>query len=221
MSLVEQFRKIENAWKSRTASISNEGIGNQHLFELAYHAANDNPDRCVDMKLLGGDSGGTAVLFNLPKKIFKRVKTSEVGVDVTVFQKGEDGLDDILNGIIDDLKKYKKAFVGKDEGTKDQIAKSILVQRKVDESMNRAMNKDTGRAVYFAIGECRERMALVPLLMEAEKSNIVQLALNKWMSAAANLPQEEPFPENILQGLLKNFLQLKSWMRGVTTRQLS
>ncbi len=221
MSLVEQFQKIENAWKTRSASIPKQDLNPQIVFELGYHAINDNPDRCIDLKLGGGDAGGTAILFNHPKKRFKRVKTTDAGVDVTFFQKTDEGLDDLLNQVTASMSGYIQAVQGQEKETQDQIAKAILVERKVDESVNRAMNKDKGRAVYFAIGECREQMALVPFLMEAEKSNIVQLALNKWMSSASNLPPEEPFPDSHLQGLLKNFLQIKSWMRTVITKKLA
>jgi hypothetical protein len=82
------------------------------------------------------------------------------------------------------------------------------------------MTKDINRKVYFAIGDARESAAVVPLFMESEGSNLVQLALNKWMSAAQQLPPEEPFPEEKTKGLLKNLLQIKRWTLNLLNKHL-
>lgn len=222
--MLDQFKKIQNAWKTRSASLSDDDIQPQPLFELGYHAVNDNPDRCIDLKLSGGDQGGEAVLFDLRRKLFKRVRNSEIGLDLTLWQKTEEGLDDLLQKVAGDLKGYKQAFLALEPDLKNQVAKAVLVERKIDEVVNRAMNKDNNRQVYFSVGEARERMANIPLLMEAEKSNLVQLALNKWMSATAKLSNDAPdapVPADITPGLIKNVLQIKSWIRGVISKTLA
>ncbi|GAB4315783.1 MAG: hypothetical protein Kow0069_17730 [Promethearchaeota archaeon] len=220
-SLVDQFTKIENAWKNVSETVPADGVSAQHLFELAYHAANAKPDRCIQLHLEGGDQGGDALLFNVPQKMFKKVTSVDGGVVVALFKKTEERLQETLDQIVSRLSQAKAAFAAKSPTEQEQIATAILVERKVDEVINRAADHELARAVYFAIGECRERMALVPLLMEAEKASIVQLALNRYMSAASNMAPDAPFPEEALQGTLKNFLQIKSWILAVISKALA
>jgi hypothetical protein len=66
--------------------------------------------------------------------------------------------------------------------------------------------------VYGAIGEVRERGALIPLIRSAEKSDVVELAVMKWMNIAFNENQDAPFSIEKAKGLTKNFLQIKDWL---------
>ena len=74
------------------------------------------------------------------------------------------------------------------------------------------MGKKNSRKIYFAIGEARERGALIPILMNGRAADVVQLAIMKWMNSALNEPQDEDFPEKKVKGLVKNFIQIKDWL---------
>ena len=87
--------------------------------------------------------------------------------------------------------------------------------------MNLAMNKDLSRRIYFAIGEARERGALIPLIMNSKGADVVQLAIMKWMNAALKEPQDVSFPENKVKGLIKNFLQIKDWLLKLINRSFT
>ena len=103
---------------------------------------------------------------------------------------------------------------------KEQILKTILVERKLDECANLVMMKDINRKIYFAIGDARESAAVVPMFMEAEGASTVQLALNKWMTIVNGLEQESTFPDTHVQGLLKNLMQIKKWLLKLISNNL-
>ncbi len=96
----------------------------------------------------------------------------------------------------------------------------IIVERKLDECANNVMLKDTNRKIYFSIGDARETAAVIPLFMESEGANLVQLALNKWMTTIQNLNQEQNFPENLMPGLLKNLMQIKKWVLNLISKYI-
>ena len=112
----------------------------------------------------------------------------------------------------DKLNVYIKDFKTKTENIRNQIAQSILVERKIDEVINLTMGMQMARKVYFAIGEARERGALIPIMMNGRAADVVQLAIMKWMNSALNEPQEDKFPEKKVKGLVKNFIQIKDWL---------
>jgi hypothetical protein len=82
------------------------------------------------------------------------------------------------------------------------------------------MLKEITRKIYFAIGDARESAAVVPIFMESEGANLVQLALNKWMTTIQNFEQEKPYPENLMSGLLKNLTQIKKWLLNLVSVNL-
>ncbi|MCK4239638.1 MAG: hypothetical protein KAX33_10975, partial [Candidatus Lokiarchaeota archaeon] len=73
---------------------------------------------------------------------------------------------------------------------------------------------DVIRKIYFSVGDTRETFAVIPIIKKAEGYNLVQLALNKWMTYTQNLPQEQEFPTEQGKGMLKNFIQIKKWLIG-------
>jgi len=82
------------------------------------------------------------------------------------------------------------------------------------------MLKDINRKIYFAIGDARESAAVVTMFMEADGASLVQLALNKWMTTVQTLDQEKTFPDNLVNGLLKNLMQIKKWTLNLITTNL-
>ena len=87
--------------------------------------------------------------------------------------------------------------------------------------MHFTLSNEVNRRVYFAIGECRERAALIPIFQNSKGADLVQLALHKWMDYVLRLNQDEKFPEEKTTGLIKNFLQIKKWLKDLITKQLA
>lgn len=49
----------------------------------------------------------------------------------------------------------------------------------------------------------------------------MQLALHKWMDAVLRFPQDSPFPEDKITPMIKNFLQIKKWLRDLVVNLLA
>ncbi len=150
--------------------VSCDDISRLELFELAYHAASNVPFRCFSIKINPGEDhkGNVALLYNSASKQFISIFTNESGVKVDLFEETEDSLDDHLGEIQANLEKFKSQLLEKSEDARDQITKCILVERKTNEACHLALAKDVARKVYFAIGECRERAALIPMFQNSQ-----------------------------------------------------
>jgi len=223
LTLLEQFVKIQKAWPSRNFTLAYDALSRIEMFEIAYHAASDVAFRCFSIKINPGDEhkGDVAILFNSATKQFISLLCGETMVKLDLFEETDAALDVHINEIKGNLEKFKTQLIGKNAESKDQITKCILVERKVDEAVHLALAKEVARKVFFAIGECRERAALVPVFQNSTGADLVQLALHKWMDATLRFPQDIPFPEDKIMPLVKNFLQIKKWLRDLITNQLA
>jgi hypothetical protein len=156
--------------------------------------------------------GSKAILYT-NNKTFTSIEIAEDNIlRIQNFYNDDKNSDRLTNYSLPLLLKRKVKFNKKDKEIKTQILKTILVERKIDECANLTMTKDINRKIYFAIGDARESAAVVPLFMQAEGANLVQLALNKWMATCQNLSPEDSFPETRVSGLLKNLMQIKRWL---------
>ncbi|HMF31452.1 MAG TPA: hypothetical protein VKK79_08565 [Candidatus Lokiarchaeia archaeon] len=222
MSLLEQYQQVRSKWsKSGEMVPYDDAVGIHASFELGYHASNTPTLRCFFMKTVPeGDPGSQAALIEAKTQVFNEVLGLDEGMMLTSYAKEEDVATEEHARVIADYQKFCANFPGKDDQQKENIIRSILVERKVDEVVNLTLVKDIGRKVYFAIGETRERAALIPLVMDAEGGSLVQLALNKWMSLMSQAAPEDPIQEEFQQGLLKNFLQIKKWILSLVNKTL-
>ena len=212
--LLSQFNNvITSQWLSKKIEEPYEPLTPRELFELAYHTCNSVTIRSILIKLSSGvDQGGSkAVLYSSTKKFTSILSIDNVLTITKYFTEGGTG-DKLITDIQPTLKKRKESFASKDQEIKEQILKSILVERKLDECANLALLQENNRRVYFAIGDARESAAVIPIFMEAEGASLVQLALNKWMETAQRLDHEKNFPENLIPGILKNLTQIKRWL---------
>jgi hypothetical protein len=221
--LLEQFGKVQKAWPNRTFIESYDAITPEELFELGYHASSDVAFRCFSIKLNPGENhkNDVAILFNSATKQFISLLNADAGLKVDLFEESDANLDVNITTIKNHLHLYKKQIGEKAEDLKHQIILLILIERKVDEVIHLSLSKDFSRRVYFAIGESRERAALIPIFQNSNGADLVQLALHKWMDAVLHLPQDAPFPEDKITPLVKNFLQIKKWLRDLITNQLA
>jgi hypothetical protein len=218
--LLKTFDSIKNSWQQEIVSEVYDPLGPRALFELAYHTRNSLKNRCIWIQLKQDfDPGSQAILYS-KDKTFSKIETLDDNIEIINYFNNETKNNQLESSYIPLLKERKAKFSKKEKKIKTQLLKTILVERKIDECANLVMTKDINRKVYFAIGDARESAAVVPLFMEAEGSNLVQLALNKWMSAAQQLPPEEPFPKEKVPGLLKNLLQIKRWTLNLISKHL-
>ncbi|MHA1819621.1 MAG: putative selenocysteine system protein [Promethearchaeota archaeon] len=213
-SLVDKFEKVKQSWAKKSKEFANGALDRKSIFELAYHSANQIPYRCIEINMRPGDdeAGNYAVLFSSLDKIFIELEGKNDFVEITVYAEDEGAIDNKLNEIETRLTENLKRFDTRSDDLKKQITLSILVERKIDETINLVTLKDITRKVYLAIGDTRERGALIPLIMKAPKADVVQLAIMKWWNMIAKDPQDQPFPEKKVKGLIKNFLQIKEWL---------
>jgi len=219
--LLIQFNNvISTEWLTEQFSEPFDPLNHRELFELTYHTVNNVGTRCVWIKLFQGFKKGSKAILYSKNKTFISIENMEDTLNTTCYYNNEENANRLTTQILPTLQERKMKFNIKDDVIKTQLLKTILVERKIDECANLVMLKDINRKIYFAIGDARESAAVVPLFMEAEGSQLVQLALNKWMATAQNLPPEEAFPENRVPGLLKNLMQIKKWVLNLITSYL-
>ncbi len=220
--LLDQFNTtITSQWLSTEILIEYSPLNHRELFEIAYHTCNSVGTRNIFIKLASDEnrSGSKAILYSNTKK-FTSIEALDDNIKINkYFNEGTTG-DKLINEVKPSIEKRKSVFSAKEKEQKVQILKSILVERKLDECANLVMLKDINRKIYFAIGDARESAAVVPMFMQAEGASLVQLALNKWMTATQKLEQEKTFPENHVPGLLKNLMQIKKWLLKLISTHL-
>lgn len=222
-NIAETFEKIKDSWKNEAKTVEYGELSKKALFELAYHESNEVPFRCIKVIVKPGDdeAGNIAVIWSSLNKEFIEIDGQDQNVKITMWLKDASEGFGRLEKIITNLQSRINEFKQRSDSLQDQILKTILVERKLDEVVNLAMNKDLSRKVYFAIGEARERGALIPLIMKAPKADVVQLAIMKWMNTTLNEPQDSPFPEAKVKGIVKNFLKLKEWLMNLINRSFT
>lgn len=223
MGLLQEFMKINKGWPSQSLKIPYNPLTRLEMFELGYYATSDVPHRCFSIKLNPGNDHlkDVALLYNSASKQFVSILNHEEGLVITLFESNEENLSEHISQIQDQLSIYIKQLSEKTDEIRDQITKCILVERKLDEAMHLALSNEVSRRVYFAIGECRERAALIPSFQKSKGADLVQLALHKWMDTALNSPQDQTFPPEKTKGLVKNFLQIKKWLKDLIKNQLA
>ncbi|MFX1256611.1 MAG: hypothetical protein ACFFAN_02030 [Promethearchaeota archaeon] len=212
--LLYQFNNVITLqWPFTDININYEPLNHRQLFELAYHTCNSVGTRNIFITLTQDENkgGSKAILYSNTKK-FTSIEALDHSLKIIkYFNEGETGKK-LKKNIKPTLEKRKEKFASKEKDLKEQILKTILVERKLDECANLVITKDINRKIYFAIGDARESAAVVPLFMEAEGASLVQLALNKWMTETQKLDQEKNFPETHVSGLLKNLISIKKWI---------
>jgi hypothetical protein len=220
--LLSQFNSnIITQWASQEITIDYTPLNHRELFEIAYHTCNSINTRNIYIKLSQDENkGGSKTIFYSNNKKFVSIECLDDQLKINRYFNADNKDEKLTNEIKPLIEARKKIFSPKDEEKKDQLLKTILVERKLDECTNLLMLKEITRKIYFAIGDARESAAVVPIFMESEGANLVQLALNKWMTTIQNFEQEKPYPENLMSGLLKNLTQIKKWLLNLVSVNL-
>jgi len=223
MTLLQDFMKINKEWPNRSLRVPYENLSIFETFELGYYAASDVPFRCFSIKLDPSNNHikDVALLYNSQTKQFISLLNNPDSLILTLFESSDESIDKNLELIQGILATSQIQINEKASEIRDQIIKCVLVLRKLDEAMHLALSNELARKVYFSIGECRERAALIPIFQNSKGADLVQLALHKWMDYTLHLPQDQPYPQENTIGLVKNFLQIKKWLRDLITNQLA
>jgi len=199
---------------------SYDDLNHRELFEIAYHTCNSVTMRCISLKLSQDvNKGGSKAILYSQKKTFTHIEALDDFLKITLYY-NDGNADKLINNTQPLIRSRKDKWVSKKREIKTQILKNFIVQRKLDECANFVMIREISRKVYFAIGDARESAAVVPMFMEAQGASLVQLALNKWMSAAQRLPPEEKYPASHVPGILKNLMQIKKWVLNLISNNL-
>ncbi len=220
--LLDQFNNvIVSQWMSQEIKEIYEPLNHKALFELAYHTCNSVGARTIFIQLSQDENaGGNKAIFYNTNKSFTSIEGLDDVLQIRLYADDDEAREKLSKSILPLLQSRKSKYFEKEKTIKGHLLKSILVERKLDECANLVMLKEINRKIYFAIGDARESAAVIPLFMEAEGASLVQLALNKWMSAAQRQAMEETFPEVQVPGLLKNLMQIKKWLLNLISNRL-
>jgi hypothetical protein len=223
--IYDEFLKVKSAWPSASISLdlaSYPNVDRGVAFELAYHASNDVPYRCIKIELFPDKEnvGNRAVLYSSAKKLFVEIESKETETQVTCYCEDQEELKSKITIIEGGYKKWAPIYP-EDPDLKYKYATMILVERKLDEVIHNSMIPAIARVVYFSIGEARERAATIDIFQNAKGADLAQLAMHKWMDFAQKQEQEALFPKDVVQNLVKNFIQIKKWLITIISALLS
>nr|MDO8082486.1 hypothetical protein [Candidatus Freyarchaeota archaeon] len=184
------------------------------LFRIAYHAVTSLKSYCVDFSEKGGDDPS----YSAGAKLFssdggeKTVKQIRVGIDIRGIElklwssskeKSESKLEETSKKIQQVL-----SSVGKLSGESLQnFYNAVVIERKLDVSLNRLLTGATSQQVYFDVADARERIIL---LMGRFDPSIIQMenALEELKKLGKDEPVKKEISEKIALSILK-------WKRGI------
>ncbi len=223
--IYEQFLKVKTAWPNKAIAFNYSDYPNIDrgiAFELAYHASNDVPYRCIKIELFPDKDhiGNNAVLYSSAKKVFIEIVNQENQCVITIYCQEEPEIAAKTEIVESGFKKWAPLYP-KDPDNRYKYATMILVERKVDEVIHNTMIPAINRVVYFSIGEARERAATIDIFQNAKGADLAQLAMHKWMDFAQRQEQEAVFPKDAVQNIVKNFIQIKKWLITIISALLS
>lgn len=219
-TVLERFQKAKELWTNKKLIIDAipDGFTKNEAFHATYHATNNTASRCISYHQVpeSDDFGNIAVFLNKTDQ-FYQLEATERGVEITVWVKSDiaDKIDEIIDKYIEDSKKIIEKIAVCDDKKKKEVMLALIVEQKVDEVINNAMNLANNRTVYFSVGKTREFAANVPMLMNASGFSLVQLSMNKWMTATDQLRSKAPedrFPKDKVKPLLADALKWKKYM---------
>lgn len=221
MTIIESYQKARDVWTNKMqvldlASLP-AGWKQNEAFHACYHACNGPSARNFSYKLVPEtDDFGNIAVFLKKKNRFHKVEATDRGVELTTWLHPDiaDKIDEINENLITRTQDFLKKIEGcKDK--KDQILRIVMIEELIDDAINNAMNQENADAVYFSIGKVREFAANISMLMAAPGFNLIQLTMNKWMSAAQKIRAsnpEAPFPGAKVKPLLADALKWKKFI---------
>ena len=218
MSIIETFQNAKEAWSNRNFVYDTlpDNWTQNEVFHAAYHALNGPSNRAIHLTLVPeSDPFGHVAVFLKKSNQFTQIEATERGVEVTIWCDQE--IEGSLDETIEEFKTKLSAYVDKISpmAEKGDILKSLVVEEKIDEVINNTMSGENNRTVYFSVGKTREFAANIPLFMSASGANMIQLSMNKWMTALEQLrtkAPEEAIPPEKGKPLILEALKWKKWV---------
>lgn len=222
MTILEQFKQAKEVWTNKKVIFEErpDGFKVNDVFHVALHATNGPHSRNIHLHLVpdSEDYGNTAIFLKKQDKaaIFYQFEATDRGLEITVWGNSEAAGD--IDRHIEDFKDRMSKFLARLAGNKDKmgdVIRCITILERVDEVINNTLNNELNRVVYFSVGKVREFAANIPLLMNAPGFNLLQLSMNKQMSATNQLrtaAPEEKIPDDKAKSLLSDALKWKKYM---------
>lgn len=218
-TVLDNFKAAKDAWTNKKVVIDKipGGWKKNEAFHVAYHAINSPASRNIyTHKVPDTDDFGNVVVFLHKTNQFNQLEATDRGVEITSWCHDEiaEKIDEIMAGFKEKIEAFMNR-VAASADTKLDVMRTLQIEQRVDELINSAMLVEKSGVVYFNIGKVREYAANIPLLMNAPGMSLVQLSMNKWMTAGDQLRQkspDEPFPQDRIKPLIGDALKWKKFI---------
>lgn len=185
------------------------------LFRTAYHAVTSLKSYCVNFSEKGGGGSPYSVEARLlsseeGEKMVKQIRAgSDVdGIELKLWssskEKSESKIEETVRKIEETLSKIGKLS---GEGLKN-FHNAVIIERKLDISLNRLLTGATSHQIYFDVADARERMILLlgrfaPAIIQMEKA----------LEELTKLGKDEPIKREIGEKMAISILR---WKREIS-----
>ncbi len=182
------------------------------LFRTAYHAITSLKSYCVNFSDKGGDGSPYSVEARLlssekGERVVKQIRAgSDVkGIELKLWSSSKEKSD---SKIEEEARKIEETLsrVGKlsSESLKN-FYNAVVIERKLDISLNRLLTGATSQQVYFDVADTRERMILLlgrfaPAIIQMEKA----------LEDLTKLGKEKPIKKDVGEKMAISILRWKS-----------
>jgi chaperonin cofactor prefoldin len=196
--------------KESTRVIEAEGKA-LDLFRIAYHAATSLKSYCVDFSEKGSEDSSYSTVARLystdgSDKTVKQVRVgSDVkGIELKLWSSSKEKADAKTEETVKKIQQTLSS-VGKLSGESLQnFHNAVVIERKLDISLNLLLTGATSQKVYFDIADSRERMIL---LMGRFDPSIIQM--ENALEELKKLGKEEPVKKEIGEKIALSVLKWK------------
>lgn len=179
------------------------------LFRIAYHATTSLKSYCVDFSEKGGEDSSYSTVARLYStdvgdKTVKQIRVgSDIkGIELKLWSSSKEKADAKIEETVKKIQQNLSS-VGKLSGESLQnFHNAVVIERKLDISLNRLLTGATSQQVYFDIADSRERMIL---LMGRFDPSIIQMenALEELKKLGKEEPVKKETGEKIALSILK------------------
>ncbi|MEM3587765.1 MAG: hypothetical protein QXO71_10645 [Candidatus Jordarchaeaceae archaeon] len=185
------------------------------LFRIAYHAVNSLKSYCVDFSEKGGGDSPNIVTARLcstdeGEKTVKQIKVGSdfKGIELKIWSSSKEKADAKIEEAVEKIQQTLKS-VGKlsSEGLQN-FHNAVIIERKLDVSLNRLLTGATGQQIYFDVADARERMIL---LMGRFHPSIIQM--ENALEDLKKLGKDEQVKKEIVE---KIAIFILKWKKGIS-----
>ena len=181
------------------------------LFRIAYHAVSSLKSSCVDFSERGGDGSPYSAVARLllseeGERVVKQIRVGDDmnGIEVKLWcssgEKSDSRIEETARRIRETLSRVGELS---GEGVKN-FHSAVIIERKLDLSLNRLLTGATSQQVYFDVADARERMIL---LLGRFDPSIIQM--EKALEELTKLKKDEPIKKEVGERIALSILRWK------------